>query len=92
MSLGFVAFLVFSSNCGYRIHLQGDSKLSIPALIFAFFPYRYRMTKEFDIVVHGATGFTGRLVVEYLLRQYPAGGPLRWAMGGRSAKIGRAHV
>jgi len=43
------------------------------------------MSKPFDIVVHGATGFTGRLVVEYLLRQYPAGSGLRWAMGGRSA-------
>ena len=45
------------------------------------------MSKPFDIVVHGATGFTGRLVVEYLLRQYPnqAGRGLRWAMGGRSA-------
>lgn len=43
------------------------------------------MTKPFDIVVHGATGFTGRLVVEYLLQRYPAGSGLRWAMGGRSA-------
>ena len=47
------------------------------------------MSKPFDIEVHGATGFTGRLVVEYLLRQYPnsnpAGSGLRWAMGGRSA-------
>lgn len=42
-------------------------------------------TKPFDIVVHGATGFTGRLVVEYLLQRYPAGSGLRWAMGGRSA-------
>lgn len=42
------------------------------------------MTKPFDIVVHGATGFTGRLVVEYLLKQYPAGSGLRWAMGGRN--------
>ena len=41
--------------------------------------------KEFDLVVHGATGFTGRLVVEYLLQTYPAGSGLRWAMGGRSA-------
>jgi len=41
--------------------------------------------KEFDFVVHGATGFTGRLVIEYLLQQYPAGSGLRWAMGGRSA-------
>jgi short subunit dehydrogenase-like uncharacterized protein len=43
------------------------------------------MTKPLDLVVHGATGFTGRLVVEYLLRQYPPGSGLRWAMGGRSA-------
>jgi short subunit dehydrogenase-like uncharacterized protein len=45
------------------------------------------MNKEFDIVVHGATGFTGRLVIEYLLSR-PETGPnsgLRWAMGGRSA-------
>ena len=41
------------------------------------------MTKEFDIVVHGATGFTGRLVIEYLLSR-PQGG-LHWAMGGRNA-------
>ena len=41
--------------------------------------------KELDIVVHGATGFTGRLVVEYLLRRYPAGSGVRWAMGGRNA-------
>lgn len=44
------------------------------------------MTKPYDIVVHGATGFTGRLVVEYLLQRYPAGSGLRWAMGGRSAE------
>ena len=43
------------------------------------------MTKRFDLVVHGATGFTGRLVVEYLLQRYPAGSGLRWAMGGRNA-------
>ncbi len=40
------------------------------------------MPKEFDIVVHGATGFTGRLVIEYLLTRGDTG--LRWAMGGRS--------
>jgi short subunit dehydrogenase-like uncharacterized protein len=41
------------------------------------------MTKEFDIVVHGASGFTGRLVIEALLARPDSG--LRWAMGGRSA-------
>ena len=46
------------------------------------------MNKEFDIVVHGASGFTGRLVIEYLMARYPLGGEskLRWAMGGRSAE------
>ena len=40
--------------------------------------------RPYDIVVHGATGFTGRLVVEYLLQRYPNGSGVRWAMGGRS--------
>jgi short subunit dehydrogenase-like uncharacterized protein len=42
------------------------------------------MSKPYDVVVFGATGFTGRLVVEYLLKTYPLGGDVRWAMGGRS--------
>jgi len=41
--------------------------------------------REFDIVVWGATGFTGRLVAEYLLRRYGAeDAGLRWALGGRN--------
>ena len=42
------------------------------------------MTKtkaEFDIIVYGASGFTGRLVAEYLSKR----GIKRWAMAGRSA-------
>ncbi len=38
------------------------------------------MAREFDIIVYGATGFTGRLVAEYLV----ASGAQRWAMAGRS--------
>ena len=40
--------------------------------------------RQFDIAVFGATGFTGRLVAEYLAKQYPAGSGVRWAMVGRS--------
>lgn len=40
--------------------------------------------KEFDVIVWGATGFTGRLVAENLLSRYGAGGDLKWAMAGRS--------
>jgi len=41
------------------------------------------MDREFDILVYGATGFTGRLVAEYLASRY-SDGSLRWAMAGRS--------
>jgi nucleoside-diphosphate-sugar epimerase len=32
------------------------------------------MTRPCDIIVFGATGFTGRLVAQYLLQAYGAGG------------------
>ena len=37
--------------------------------------------REFDIIVYGATGYTGRLVAEYLIGK----SGLKWAMAGRSA-------
>jgi short subunit dehydrogenase-like uncharacterized protein len=40
--------------------------------------------KEFDAVVFGATGYTGRLVAAYLLKTYGAAGEVRWAMAGRN--------
>ena len=39
--------------------------------------------KPFDIVVFGASGYTGRLVAEYLAAEY-GGTDLTWAMAGRS--------
>ncbi|MEM1190086.1 MAG: saccharopine dehydrogenase NADP-binding domain-containing protein [Pseudomonadota bacterium] len=45
--------------------------------------YENHQNREFDVVVFGATGFTGRLVAEYLAKSY-AGSDLRWAMAGRS--------
>ena len=39
---------------------------------------------ELGIVVYGATGYTGRLVCEYLNQQYGVGGEVQWAMAGRS--------
>jgi saccharopine dehydrogenase (NAD+, L-glutamate forming) len=40
------------------------------------------MTREYDIVLVGATGFTGGLTAEYLARHAPTG--LRWALAGRN--------
>ncbi len=42
------------------------------------------MNKEFDIIVWGASGFTGRLVAEYLFKKYGANDTVKWAMGGRN--------
>jgi short subunit dehydrogenase-like uncharacterized protein len=40
---------------------------------------------DYDLVVWGATGFTGRLVVEYLLEKYGVNHGLIWAIAGRNA-------
>ena len=39
--------------------------------------------QEFEVIVYGATGFTGRLVAEHLLHAYGVGGEVKWAMAGR---------
>ena len=46
--------------------------------------------RDYDVMLWGATGFTGRLVAEYLLAQYGTDGELRWAIAGRDqAKLER---
>ena len=40
---------------------------------------------DFDIIVYGATGYTGRLVAEHLLKTYGVGKDLAWAIAGRNA-------
>ena len=39
-------------------------------------------SRDLDVVLHGATGFTGTLTAEYLAEHAPAG--LRWALAGRN--------
>ncbi len=41
-------------------------------------------SRTFDLIILGATGFTGQLVVEYLAKNYGVTGDLRWAIGGRN--------
>ncbi len=40
------------------------------------------MPRAYDVVLFGATGFTGKLVAEYLAREHASS--LRWALAGRS--------
>lgn len=42
------------------------------------------MAPEFDVIVFGATGYTGRLVAEYFLKTYGVGQSVKWAMAGRN--------
>ena len=43
-----------------------------------------KQDRTFDVIVYGATGFTGKLVAAYLARQYGIGKDLQWAIAGRS--------
>jgi short subunit dehydrogenase-like uncharacterized protein len=41
-------------------------------------------SRDYDVVLMGASGFTGQLVAQYLLNTYGADGDLRWAIAGRN--------
>jgi len=48
-------------------------------------------SREFDIIIYGATGYTGRLVAEYMVAQYgnqnaASSKSPKWAMAGRSQR------
>src|SRR4051794_3005804 len=43
-----------------------------------------KSSSQFDIVVYGATGFTGQLIAEYLATHYSGKEAPKWAMAGRS--------
>lgn len=42
-------------------------------------------SRQFDVIVYGATGFTGELVAQYLMQQYGCGSGLDWAIAGRNS-------
>ena len=39
---------------------------------------------KYDFVIYGATGFTGKLVVEYAINQYNSNNEISWAIAGRN--------
>jgi short subunit dehydrogenase-like uncharacterized protein len=40
--------------------------------------------RTYEVIVYGATGFTGRLVAEHMLAKYGVGESANWAIAGRS--------
>ena len=43
-----------------------------------------RHSRKYDIVLLGATGFTGKLSAQYLAKTYGVGNQVKWAIAGRS--------
>ena len=41
-------------------------------------------SRQYDLVVFGATGYTGKLTAEHITTNLPT--DLKWALAGRSAK------
>ena len=39
---------------------------------------------KYDFVIYGATGFTGKLVVEYAMNKYNTNEDISWAIAGRN--------
>lgn len=40
--------------------------------------------RPFDVIIFGATGYTGRLVAEYFFATHGVDGPVKWALAGRN--------
>lgn len=55
--------------------------LSNPSLFVMSLSASSSASRKFDLVIYGATGFTGQLAVEYVHRHYPE---LKFALAGRN--------
>lgn len=40
------------------------------------------MSREFDLVLHGPTGYTGKLTAQHIVKHFPTN--IKWALAGRS--------
>ena len=40
--------------------------------------------REFDIIIYGASSFTGKIILDYFVEKYPPHDSFRWAIAGRN--------
>jgi hypothetical protein len=73
-----------TAYCVQRTFTQPTPKVPCPSSFTALKELNVKSQSNFDIVVYGATGFTGQLVAEYLASRYHSDSNLKWAMAGRS--------
>src|ERR1700739_2317637 len=77
-------FRLRSLSCGGRGRFAHPTGSALVALTERAKGTKMNSAKKFDIIVYGATGFTGQLVAEYLAAHYTGNRGPKWAMAGRS--------
>ena len=45
--------------------------------------FKPKDNREFDIIIYGASSFTGKIILDYFIEQYPPHDTFRWAIAGR---------
>src|SRR6202051_2200915 len=61
------------------LRLHTDLKIALSGL-----KEDHVVKRDFDLIVYGATGYTGRLITEYLATSYRGDDAPSWAIAGRS--------
>ena len=61
------------------LRLHTDLKIALPGIEKTNVEKR-----DFDLIVYGATGYTGRFIAEYLATSYRGDDAPSWAIAGRS--------
>src|SRR5258705_954759 len=61
------------------LRLHADLKIALPDI-----EENQVVKRDFDLIVYGATGYTGRLIAEYLATSYRGDDAPSWAIAGRS--------
>lgn len=64
--------------------LSPDLRIFVNILQKRLYVHLPPMHREFDLIIWGVTGFTGRLVAEYLVQQYGVNAKLKWAIAARN--------
>ena len=79
----------YSTNPVFRLAIYVRKRRQAAYFVACFSPYMAHSMdqnnrREFEVVVWGASGFTGRLVAEHLYGVYGVDRDLRWAIAGRN--------
>lgn len=86
---------IFVEKVQYHVSFQAASNYDVsifehffdiftpPTLSVYFFEQQLNMPRQYDLVVFGATGYTGKLCAEHITTHLPS--DLKWALAGRSA-------